>query len=50
LIPEAEEDVRLVFLTADFVKHSQKPVAKGDRPKVKCVVWDADNTLGKVFL
>jgi FkbH-like protein len=45
LIPEAEEDVRLVFLTADFVKHSQKPVAKGDRPKVKCVVWDADNTL-----
>ena len=39
LIPEADNNVRLVFLTADFVKFSRKPVASNEAKKLKCVVW-----------
>ncbi len=48
LLPEAESNAHLVFLTADFVtfrpKTSQERNADGAAP-IKCVVWDLDNTL-----
>jgi len=45
LIPEADNNARLVFLTADFVKFAKTPAAASDAKKIKCVVWDLDNTL-----
>jgi predicted enzyme involved in methoxymalonyl-ACP biosynthesis len=46
MVPEADGNGRLVFLTADLVKF--KPRAAGaDARKIKCVVWDLDNTLWK---
>ena len=44
LIPDAETTPTLVFLTADFVAFD--PQRKDhQRPPVKCIVWDLDNTL-----
>ena len=45
LIPEADNNARLVFLTADFVKFAKTPAAATDAKKIKCAVWDLDNTL-----
>jgi FkbH-like protein len=45
LIPEADNNARLVFLTADFVKFAKVPAVASDTKKIKCVVWDLDNTL-----
>jgi FkbH-like protein len=45
LIPEADNNARLVFLTADLVKFTKIPAAVSDTKKIKCVVWDLDNTL-----
>jgi len=45
LTPEADNNARLVFLTADFVKYASKPAASTDAKQIKCVVWDLDNTL-----
>ena len=50
MIPEAGNNARLVFLTADFAKFREKPGAKGETKKIKCVVWDLDNTLWKGIL
>jgi FkbH-like protein len=45
MIPEADNNARLVFLAADFVTFVKKPISATESPKVKCVVWDLDNTL-----
>lgn len=50
LIPEGDNNMRLVFLTADFVKYKKKPVAAKEAKKLKCVVWDLDNTVWKGVL
>ncbi len=50
MIPEADNNARLVFLTADFVKFAAQPVAEKGANKIKCVVWDLDNTLWKGIL
>ncbi|HTR37111.1 MAG TPA: HAD-IIIC family phosphatase [Bryobacteraceae bacterium] len=47
LTPEADSAVRLVFLTADFIRY-RTPKTSGTSsrpPAIKCVVWDLDNTL-----
>ena len=46
IIPDGEGTARLVFLTADFVVRAEA-VKKDNssQPKIKCVVWDLDNTL-----
>ena len=46
IIPDGEGMARIVFLTADFVVHRKG--ARGESsgpPKIKCVVWDLDNTM-----
>ncbi len=43
LTPQADEEARLVFLTADFVAYSKKKTTA--EKDIKCVVWDLDNTL-----
>src|SRR6185295_7764611 len=46
IIPDGEGLARIVFLTADFVVHRKG--ARGESfgpPKIKCVVWDLDNTM-----
>ena len=45
MIPEADCEARLVFLTADFVQFAARPEAANDSKKIKCVVFDLDNTL-----
>ena len=50
MIPEADNDGRLVFLTADFVNFSKQGIAAEARKAIKCVVWDLDNTLWKGIL
>lgn len=45
MIPEADDNARLVFLTTDFVKFREKHAASSDSKKIKCLVWDLDNTL-----
>lgn len=50
MIPEADNNARLVFLTADFVNFVKKPVAANEAKKIKCVVWDLDNTLWQGIL
>lgn len=44
--PEADSDAHLIFLAADFVRLVSGS-ARGNlaRPKIKCVVFDLDNTL-----
>jgi FkbH-like protein len=47
LIPEADANPRLVFVTADFVTFARRP-SRGDAaapPSVKCIVWDLDHTI-----
>ena len=44
MIPEADSGARLVFLTADFVRFVKKQTSTAAQ-KIKCVVWDLDNTL-----
>jgi FkbH-like protein len=44
LIPEADSDARLVFLSADFVKFKEHS-GNSQQKNVKCVVFDLDNTL-----
>jgi FkbH-like protein len=44
-IPEADTAPTLVFLSADFVQYREKMSAEQNRPGVKCVVWDLDNTI-----
>jgi FkbH-like protein len=50
MIPEADCDARLVFLTADFVQFAAKPEVAHDPKQIKCVVFDLDNTLWKGVL
>jgi FkbH-like protein len=47
LTPEGDAAARLIVLTADFVQFkAEVPVANTrERPAIKCVVWDLDNTL-----
>lgn len=45
MIPEADNNARLVFLTADFVTFASKPASTAQPKAIKCVVWDLDNTL-----
>lgn len=45
MIPEADNNARLVFLTADFVTFANKPAKVTEVKPIKCVVWDLDNTL-----
>jgi FkbH-like protein len=44
MIPEADNNARLIFLTADFVRFAKTPSTETTK-KIKCVVWDLDNTL-----
>jgi FkbH-like protein len=46
MVPEADTNARLVFLTADLVKFNPR-AASAESRKIKCVVWDLDNTLWK---
>lgn len=49
LIPnDAERSITLYFGLMDFVREKQK--ATEEKSKVKCVVWDLDNTLWKGIL
>lgn len=50
LTPEADNNPRLVFLAADFVKFKKKPAGSPRPAQIKCVVWDLDNTLWKGVL
>jgi len=47
MVPEADGNGRLVFLSADLVRFKPRPAARADARKIKCVVWDLDNTLWK---
>jgi FkbH-like protein len=44
MVPEADSNARLVFLTADLVKFKHGKAARKPA-QIKCVVWDLDNTL-----
>jgi FkbH-like protein len=46
MVPEADGNGRLVFLSADLVRFKPRP-ANAEARKIKCVVWDLDNTLWK---
>jgi FkbH-like protein len=46
MVPEADGNGRLVFLSADLVRFKPRAVS-ADARKIKCVVWDLDNTLWK---
>lgn len=43
ITPEADNSVRLVFLTADFVRF--KPASPAQQKAIKCLVFDLDQTL-----
>lgn len=46
IIPDGENASRVVFLTADFVVHrNAERIQNSSSPKIKCVVWDLDNTI-----
>ncbi|MBA4141480.1 MAG: HAD-IIIC family phosphatase [Nitrosospira sp.] len=47
IIPDGEDVARIVFLTADFVvrRNAAASVEGPGQPKIKCVVWDLDNTM-----
>ena len=46
IIPDGENASRVVFLTADFVVHrNAETTLSSSSPKIKCVVWDLDNTM-----
>jgi FkbH-like protein len=44
MVPEGDSRARLVFLTADFVGFAKRAVTTAPQ-KIKCLVWDLDNTL-----
>jgi FkbH-like protein len=44
MIPEGDNNARLIFLTADFIRFANIPSTETTK-KIKCVVWDLDNTL-----
>lgn len=54
LMPEAEREPTLVFLTADFVRFDSRraldPAPQREAVAAKCVVWDLDNTLWQGIL
>lgn len=50
MTPEADNNARLVFLTADFVNFAKSRSVGSEGTKIKCVVWDLDNTLWKGIL
>lgn len=50
MIPEADNNARLVFLTSDFVNFRKRQPSSAEAKKIKCVVWDLDNTLWKGIL
>jgi len=50
MIPEADSNARLIFLSADFVRFAEKRAAATEAAKIKCVVWDLDNTLWRGIL
>ena len=46
ITPDAEDASRIIFLTADFIiKHKTERIHSLTSPKIKCVVWDLDNTI-----
>lgn len=46
ITPDGEGTACVVFLTADFVARRKPVIAEtSSRPKIKCVVWDLDNTM-----
>ncbi len=46
ITPDGEGTARLVLLTADFVARRKLPIRESaSQPKIKCVVWDLDNTM-----
>jgi FkbH-like protein len=45
MIPEADNNARLVFLLADLVRFKPQDGAGAAAKKIKCVIWDLDNTL-----
>ena len=45
LTPEGDATLRLVILSADFIVFGKQEAGKSQRPSIKCVVWDLDNTL-----
>jgi FkbH-like protein len=47
MVPEADGNGRLVFLSADLVRFKPRLAAGADTRMIKCVVWDLDNTLWK---
>ncbi len=47
LTPEANSSAKLILLTADFVKYHKQ---RQPQTKIKCVVWDLDNTLWQGIL
>ncbi len=49
MIPESDNEARLVFLSAEFVKFAKK-LERCETRKIKCVVFDLDNTLWKGVL
>src|SRR5262249_219300 len=50
LVPEADTNARLVFLTADFVRFSGRHSIEPGLPDVKWVVGDLDNTIWEGIL
>ncbi|MGH8013241.1 MAG: HAD-IIIC family phosphatase [Candidatus Binataceae bacterium] len=44
MVPEADNNARLVFLSADLVKFKRRPAAP-NKVGIKCVVFDLDNTV-----
>ena len=46
MVPEADNNARLVFLTADLVRFKHRAPSTADpKRKIKCVVFDLDNTV-----
>ena len=46
ITPDAEDTPTVIFITADFViRHKTEKVHSSISPKIKCVVWDLDNTI-----
>jgi FkbH-like protein len=52
MVPEGDTNVRLIFLTADLVTfHHERQNTQGNKnigptnARIKCVVWDLDNTI-----
>ncbi|MGH7988536.1 MAG: HAD-IIIC family phosphatase [Candidatus Binataceae bacterium] len=46
MVPEADNNARLVFLSADLVRF-KRSATEAKKTKIKCVVFDLDNTVWK---